>query len=270
MEANYTLIDIQTNTSYIEKLNSNLNLNLNSKKGNSVRELIDYAHSLSPELKLWYENNKDNFKLSSIKDKGALGKILETSLFANLPNNKSLPDTLIGDIKVGHLKKLKNNYYNAKERQTITNIGDPEKEATIATFMDKNAFQDTKYWLKMKWGILFLIEEEKSVQCSTIDDLYNKKVFGVIRYNLDELFIRFPEISFICQEDFMKIKTCILDKKVSQKGQQYIHIHKHGCKNSSTRAIGFTNKFVTLLYSIYSHTPLLTKGRSSYITPLIT
>ena len=63
----------------------------------------------------------------------------------------------------------------------------------------------------------------------------------------------------------MKIKNCILEKNVTQAGQNYLHIHKHGCKDGLTRAFGFTNKFLTKLVSIYLDVPLKSKGRSEYI-----
>jgi hypothetical protein len=163
------------------------------------------------------------------------------------------------------LKKIGKEFYNAKERLTITNIGNEDKDTIMPHFIDKHSFQETKFWEKMQSGILFFLEEGK---INTIDDLYYKPIFGIIRYDLNELLSTHSEIATIIQSDFTKIKNCIIEKKVSQKGQQYIHVHKHGGKHAKTRALGFTNKFVTLLYSIYMNTPLIVKGRSHFIVPL--
>ena len=47
--------------------------------------------------------------------------------------------------------------------------------------------------------------------------------------------------------DYSNIRQRIANLTVSQKGQKYLHIHPHGCKGSHTRALGFTNKFLTML-----------------------
>jgi hypothetical protein len=65
--------------------------------------------------------------------------------------------------------------------------------------------------------------------------------------------------------DFDKIKKCIVEKNVTQSGQKYLHIHKHGCKDGVTRAFGFTNKFLTKIVSLFLDVPIITKGRSEYI-----
>ena len=76
----------------------------------------------------------------------------------------------------------------------------------------------------------------------------------------------FPEdIQNQLQYDFTDIQTKILNQTVSQKGQQFLHIHPHGSKNSTTRAFGFTNKFLTTLIGYCSQIPITTQGRSSYI-----
>ena len=47
--------------------------------------------------------------------------------------------------------------------------------------------------------------------------------------------------------DYSNIRERIENQTVSQKGQKYLHIHPHGSKGSHTRALGFTNKFLTIL-----------------------
>lgn len=258
---------------YITKLNEFI------KGGStSVSSLIKKVHEKYPELKIFYEKNKDNFKITSVKDKGLIGKIIEFSLFGNLPNNNSCPDTLYGDIKTTHFKELKmvalksdgsscySKAFNAKERVTLTNFGDPnnEQNQNIIMMVDKNSIKDTKFYEKIKTGILLVLQHDDE-KYDTIESVYNKKLLAIVSYNLDEIFEKHFDISNIFQNDFNVIKKGIIDKNVTQRGQQYLHIHKHGGKKCSTRAFGFTNKFVTRLVSICLNIPICSKGRVEYI-----
>jgi hypothetical protein len=172
-----------------------------------------------------------------------------------------------GDIKTTHFKRMSKdgvNVFNAKERLTLTNFGDPEKQSNIDTIAEKSSLQETKFYDKIKNGII-LIFQHCSETYETIDCYYKKKIIGIVHYNLDTIFANYSDVAHVFQSDFIKIKTCILEKNVSQSGQQYLHIHKHGCKDGVTRAFGFTNKFLTRLVSIYLNVPLISKGRSEYI-----
>jgi len=73
------------------------------------------------------------------------------------------------------------------------------------------------------------------------------------------------EVTAQLNADFRDIQQKIRAGEVSQRGQKFLHIHPHGSKNSTTRAFGFTNKFVTRLASINTGLPLTTKGRSLFI-----
>ena len=85
---------------------------------------------------------------------------------------------------------------------------------------------------------------------------------SILLYDLDEL----PEEDkLILNDDYNKIRDCIINKCVSQKGQKYLHVHKHGGKNSNTRAFGFTNKFLTKIVSFYLKIPLQSTSNSSYL-----
>ena len=255
--------------SYITKLNELI-------KGGftSVLSLIKKVHEIYPELKIFCEKNKDNFKITSVKDKGLLGKIIEFYLFGNLPNNNSCPDTSYGDVKTTHFKELKfalksdgsSKAFNAKERVTLTNFGDPnnEQNQNILMMVDKNSIKDTKFYEKIKTGILLVLQHDDE-KYDTIESVYNKKLLAIVSYDLDEIFEKYFDISNIFQNDFNVIKKGIIDKNVTQRGQQYLHIHKHGGKNCSTRAFGFTNKFVTRLVSICLNIPICSKGRVEYI-----
>ena len=232
----------------------------------SINDLILAVHARCPELKEFCQKNKSSFKITSVKDKGLAGKIVEYYLFGNLPNNDSCPDMIYGDVKATHFKKFgkSGKTFNAKERLTLTNFGDPSKQSNIDLIADKNSLQETQYYTKIKNGIILIFEKENE-QFDTIESYDNKKILGILLYDLDFIFEKHPDIKDVFQTDFHKIKNCILQQKVTQAGQQYLHIHKHGCKNGITRAFGFTNKFLTKLVSICLKIPLLKSGRSSYI-----
>lgn len=258
-----TLDFVKKNKDYINIINSFI---LTYKKNNdtcTLADIINYVHKMSPELKYFYDENKNKFTSNRENDKGLLGKLVEFTLFGNLPNSSSSPDLEYADIKATHFKKMNKNDYNAKERLTITNVGKPENEELIEYFQNKTLLNETKYYEKMKRGIIVVAEYEKDKIYKSSDDLFSKKILAVILYNLDEL----PnEEREIINNDYTKIRNCIINKCVSQKGQQYLHIHKHGNKASNIRALGFTNKFVTKIISFYLNLLLKKKGNSNFIT----
>jgi len=319
---------INKNYKYIAILNNKIKEIISAQGSCSLKCLIDVIHGLSPELRNYCEANNDKFKVTTVKDKGLAGKIVEYKLFGNLPNSDSCPDLEYGDIKTTHFKNINTGTksFNAKERLTLTNFGDPGKQENIDIISDKNTIQETKFYGKIKSGIILIFQHQTQSQkqsknkkkkneneteaepvddetqikdeiqikdetqikdeiqikdqdeneqildatkkvdtFETIESYDNKKILGIVFYNLDDIFSQNPEIANIFQDDFNKIKKCIVEKNVTQAGQQYLHIHKHGCKNGLTRAFGFTNKFLTKLVSIYLGVPLITKGRSEYI-----
>lgn len=303
-----TLDMINKNYKYISILNNKIKEIIAAQGSCSLKCLIDVIHGLSPELRNYCEANNDKFKVTSVKDKGLAGKIVEYKLFGNLPNSDSCPDLEYGDIKTTHFKNINTGTksFNAKERLTLTNFGDPGKQENIDFISDKNTIQETKFYGKIKSGIILIFQHQTQSQkqtkkkknenedetepvdeeiqikdetedepildatkkvdtFETIESYDNKKILGIVFYNLDDVFSQSPEIANIFQDDFNKIKKCIVEKNVTQAGQQYLHIHKHGCKNGLTRAFGFTNKFLTKLVSIYLGVPLIIKGRSEYI-----
>jgi hypothetical protein len=188
------------------------------------------------------------------------------SYVGNLPNSSSCSDTPYGDIKATHFKPYKSNHkaFNAKERLTLTNFGDPNKEKNIALISDKNSLQETKFYDKIRSGIILVFQHDEEVY-DTIESFYNQKIIAIVHYDLNEIFEQYADVRNVFQADFDKIKKCIVEKKVTQSGQKYLHIHKHGCKNSATRAFGFTNKFLTKLVSIKINVPITSRGRSEYI-----
>jgi hypothetical protein len=261
------IIDYKNDKNYIQILNNYIIDSIKSDGSCSLKKLIEIAHVNFPDLKEFCQANQENLKITSTKDKGLTGKIVEFSLFGNLPNSDSCADMIYGDIKTTHFKKIGKNAsktFNAKERLTLTNFGDPEKQSNIDTIADKNSFQETKFYSKVKSGIILIFEQETR-SFETIESYYEKKIMGIVFYNLDDIFQKNNVIQEVFQSDFIKIKTCVIEKNVSQAGQQYLHIHPHGCKNSNSRAFGFTTKFLTRLISIYLELPIIIKGRSEYI-----
>lgn len=265
-EAELTLTQIREDKSYVSNLNNIIIQGIKTQGSISLLSLIDVVHGKCPELKQYCDENKEKFKVTSVKDKGLIGKIIEFYLFGNLPNSSSCSDTPYGDIKATHFKSNKTNSraFNAKERLTLTNFGDPSKEQNIVLISDKNSIQETKFYEKIRSGIILVLQHDKEVY-DTIESVYNKKIIAIVHYDLNEIFEQHVDVRNIFQEDFDKIKTCIVGKNVSQRGQQYLHIHKHGCKASATRAFGFTNRFLTKLVSIKINVPITLIGKSEYI-----
>lgn len=264
----FSLAEIRENIIYINKLNEIIKKlqYLHGSANVSLKLLIETVHNICPELKQYCEENKNKFNVTSVKDKGVVGKIVEFYLFANLPNNNSCPDTPYGDIKTTHFKSYKFNQkaFSAKERLTLTNFGDPNNEQNIALISDKNSIMETKFYEKIRTGIVLVLQHDDEVY-DTIESFYNKKILAIVLYNLDDIFEKYTDIANIFQCDFNKIKNCIIEKNVTQSGQKYLHIHKHGCKDGMTRAFGFTNKFLTKIVSLFLDVQIITKGRSEYI-----
>lgn len=268
IDINLSLVDIKENENYISILNNIIKEIIKLHGFCSLKLLINTVHTICDELEDFCNKNEEKFKITSIKDKGIIGKIVEFYLFGNLPNCDSCPDMIYGDIKTTHFKNIglnTQNTFNAKERLTLTNFGDPTKQNNIDLIADKNSLQETKFYDKINKGIILIFKHESSSNFENIENHYQKKIMGIVFYNLNNIFINYPDVANVFQNDFEKIKKCIIEKNVSQCGQQYLHIHKHGCKDGNTRAFGFTNKFLTKLVSICLKLPLVIKGKSDYI-----
>lgn len=261
-----TLTQVRIDSNYINHLNAIMKQLRKIHGSVSLLSLIAAVHAICPELKQWCQANQAAFKRTTVKDKGLIGKIIEFDLFGNLPNSNSCPDTPYGDIKTTHFKnyKLNEKAFNAKERLTLTNFGDPNNADNIALISGKNSLMETKFYEKIKTGIVLVFQHD-TVVYTTIESVYTKKIIAIVRYNLADVFEKHVDVLNVFQEDFDKIKKGIVEKNVTQRGQHYLHIHKHGCKGSVTRAFGFTNKFLTKLVAIYLQMPLTSIGRSDYI-----
>jgi hypothetical protein len=209
----------------------------------SLDTLISTAHTISPEIAQYCAKNASKFKELKEGDKGRLGKKVEFYVFGRLPNSDSAPDSSFGDIKTTHIKKCRDGY-NAKDRLTITNCGNTDKYETLQHIAD-TSMKSNKLYPKLRDGIIiaFLGDEIKYI----------------FRYDLEELD---AEEGNIILGDYEQIQERVRTKTVSQKGQKYLHIHPHGSKQSKTRALGFTGKFVTTLIARYHNLTLREVGKS--------
>jgi len=217
--------------------------------------LVARAHELCPEIKAFCNSD---LGLTG-RDKGSVGKLVEYYIFGRLPNNDSEADTAFGDSKATHVKKFGNGF-NAKERLTLTNCGSTGDYTTLQHIVDAEALSSNRCYSKIQTGILTVLEHS-SGDGTPMD----KNVLCLFRYDITEL----PaELRDVVAEDYEKIRTCVKTTSVSQKGQTYLHIHPHGAGHgSTTRAFGFTNKFVTQLIGHYTGWPIVTEGRSLYFRP---
>jgi len=193
----------------------------------------------SPEVKEYVRLNADEFKGRNPRDKGGLGKQVEFYIFGRLPNPNRNPDTELGDIKSTHIKKCRDGYC-AKERLTLTNCGSTTKPETLQHLLGD--LEQNKLYPKIRTGILFVF--------------FGDEIRYIVRYDIEEIGKE------IILNDYRKIQDRVRTNTVSQSGQTYLHIHPHGSKNSKTRALGFTNKFVTRIIAHYCDLELRTCGRS--------
>ncbi len=229
-----------------------------------LADVINQAHILCPELKECVEKNRETFNSKKGRDKGNLGKIVEFYLFGQLPNCDPNPDLEWGgDIKATHFKKNKKGHYSAKERLTITNCGKTADYATFASIVESSTLKECKYYPKIQNGVLFVFEYDKSSgKYTNPEENLQKRLLTICQYDTETL----PDIFRTqLQCDFDDIKNKITNECVSQKGQKYLHIHPHGSKNSTTKAFGFTNKFLTKLVAHCKNYPITEKGRSVHI-----
>lgn len=229
------LYDIKNNihalTSYIKYING---------VNGTVNDMINRAREICNELPSINDSFIEKIKL---KDKGSLGKVIEYLCFGQKPNCDPNTDLPTMDIKVTHVKKLKNDTINAKERLTITNCGSTNDYNTFSNISNSETLEKCKYYRKCQKGLLFVIEHRGGTY-NSIQDIMEQKVVCICMYDMEKFK---PEWKSQIYADWSNIRERISNQAVSQKGQKYLHIHPHGCKGSNTRALGFTNKFITLL-----------------------
>ena len=251
----YLLNDIQKKEELCYKYLKELKLN------RPINEIIKQSHELCPELKKFCIDNENNLKKLSNRDKGNLGKYIEFMLFGILPNSKQETDLPFADIKTTTFKKFKDIGINAKERLTITNCGCTENYDTFDKLKNLNKISEYEHYKKIQKGILF-INEHTNEKYNSLEDKLNTKMLKICIYDIEKMS---EEHQNQIQMDLEDIQTKIKTQTVSQKGQKCLHIHPHGSKSSKTRALGFTNKFLTMIVSHFCNLPLEKKGNSLYI-----
>tara|TARA_B100000424_G_C22883810_1_gene470302 strand:+ start:194 stop:949 length:756 start_codon:yes stop_codon:yes gene_type:complete len=210
-----------------------------SQEFNRLRlgEAFKKAKKLNPSLL----NIDDIIGNKRITDKGLQGKLIETGIFGIANNSNSCPDftgliksdECVPDLKVTHLLEYKKypGEYRAKERLTCTNINRDN-------LANCDNFEESCYKNKCSNILLFVLEHKK---IRTMEDLMNIKILHVMHINLYQVYKSYID------DDWKFINTMAKDnsRKLSQKGQKYLHVHPHGSKGSQQRALGLKNKFVT-------------------------
>lgn len=200
------------------------------------------------------------------QDKGTLGKMIEYILFNNLPNNSDNPDfNNLGDCKVTNFKLLKNNCLTAKERVTITNVGNANNYSSFTNIIDNEHLCNTKCSKKLN-GIL-IVFKHNNIKWNNFEQCLQLKPLIIIP-------MKFNDLQNDLISDYQIIRNMIINnEKITQKGQNNLHIHKHGSKGSNTRALGLKNKYVTKIIAnelakinnVNIEEVLKTKGRSTFI-----
>jgi len=240
----FTLFDILNDKTilceYIKALNAN--------KGKTLREWLNYARNIcdglpSEEILLSLVSEK------SIKDKGLVGKIIEYGFFGQKPNCDSAPDigALKCDIKSCAFKLVKKLGKNAKERQTITNCGNTKNYDSFQHILDHVQFEDCPYYEKSRQFLLCIRNDDKK-KMKTVEELMTQPMLLIVLVQLETLPL---EMKTMIEDDYKSIRQCVLEKRVSQKGQKYLHIHTHGAGHGSgNRAFGFTSAFITRVVAL--------------------
>lgn len=242
----FNILDVVSNEVVLFKYIQDLNLNLKNK---SIHEIITYARSICNGLPSEEKLIEELKSSKNATDKGLTGKIIEYGLFGQKPNSDSSPDIVkLGyDIKSCVFKSLKNGGKNAKERQTLTNCGNTKNYDSFKNISINEKFSDCPYYKKSKRFIL-LVRNDDKIKLKTFDQLMNQTMLYIICFNIEKL------ASTICEiinNDYAMIRRYILEKKVSQKGQTYLHIHPHGAGHGSgNRALGYTSNFITLIVAL--------------------
>ncbi len=218
---------------------------LNLHRGKSLRELLSIAHTVCNGLPSEADLQTTLCKNSNGKDKGLTGKVIEYGFFGNRPNSSPLPDLPCGlDIKSCAFITNKKGGLNAKERSTLTNCGTTSNYESFRELVDNPAFQDCKFYEKSKQFIL-VVRQDDGIKNRTWEQVMEQKIILFLIFDIENLPLPIRDIIDI---DYAKIRQCIIDNKVSQKGQQYLHIHPHGAGHGSgNRALGYTNRFITTI-----------------------
>tara|TARA_Y100000996_G_scaffold415535_3_gene410914 strand:- start:3838 stop:4671 length:834 start_codon:yes stop_codon:yes gene_type:complete len=238
----------------------------------TIRELIQEAGKRG--LKKYWKNIKtidDVFQVfgtNRTRDKGLCGKVLEYALFGNMPNNDPNPDLDNNrDVKTNKWKKLKSGAYRSTERIKIGTAGNTDNWSSFDHILNSSNITELKKYDKMSC-VIPLIENS----CSTLEGVLNLRILYVAKYDISK-----SNYIDALNKDLEDIKEKLRNKEASQTGQKYLHLHTQGegrGKNGG-RALGYKQKFVTMLVAesiardkkISIDSVLIAKGRSLYINP---
>lgn len=240
-----SLYDVRNKASSLNKYVSALNRLCPAPLGEVVKEANTICYGLN------VTTTTDCLSRLKPTDKGITGKYVEAAIFGLKPNTKSSVDLPCGfDIKTTHFIERRGLYY-AKERLTITNCGTKNNYASFKNISDNETLTDCGYYTKMQKGVVFVFLYEPHKH--TPESLKNKMLLCAFIYDLEKL----PEQdALILKSDYAVIRRCIQDKMVTQRNQQYLHIHKHGTKkNPNSCALGFTSRFVSKLVTTFTGEP---------------
>jgi hypothetical protein len=240
------ILDVLSNITVLRKYLEYLNKNIKNK---SLREILQCARSICSGLPSEEELIKNLLSNKNKTDKGLTGKIIEYGLFGQKPNSDSSPDIIkLGyDIKTCAFKTLKNGGKNAKERQTLTNCGNTTNYETFNNISINEYFSECDYYKKCRSFILIVRNDDK-IKFKTLDESLDQTMLCIMCFNIENLS---TEICEIINNDYTMIRQTIYEKKVSQKGQKFLHIHPHGAGHGSgNRALGYTANFITLIVAL--------------------
>jgi hypothetical protein len=240
------ILDVLSNKTVLYKYLEYLNKIIKNK---SLREILQCARSICSGLPSEEELIKNLLSNKNKTDKGLTGKIIEYGLFGQKPNSDSSPDIIkLGyDIKTCAFKTLKNGGKNAKERQTLTNCGNTTNYETFNNISINEYFSECDYYKKCRSFILIVRNDDK-IKFKTLDESLDQTMLCIMCFNIENLS---TEICEIINNDYTMIRQTIYEKKVSQKGQKFLHIHPHGAGHGSgNRALGYTANFITLIVAL--------------------
>ena len=257
LQSFFRLKDLQTDEAICKSYLSSL------PSGVSFRDTIDAAYRLCPELEEYCKANEEIFNGKGGRDKGSVGKMVEFYIFGQLPDTDPNPDLAWGaDIKATHFETVWTNGFNAKERVTITNCGKEHDYSSFDDILNAPSLQSCKYYPKVRKGVLFVFEHKEGTY-NDINVSLAKTLLCCFAYDLETM----PEEDTAqLNADFVHIKSTIRAQAITQSGQIFLHIPSHGAGHGSdTKALAFTNKFVTKLVSIMTGYPMSIRGVSWYI-----
>lgn len=229
---------LHSNFNFLPKYNCCETVNFNSN--NSV---------LKKRAKYIINNYHKNFGITfSLNDHGKEGKMIEKFIFDIEPNSNNMPDLGDIDIKSTKLKRkasnenslynneyLSINNYMVKNKLSITTAGNLNNYESFNNILENSLLENTKYYLKIKKGLLFILEDQTNI------------LLNVIFYNIEEL----PnEIQKQIQKDYELIRNLIINKNINSQKQMYLQIGRATQKN--TFVFSFSPKLISYIINFYS------------------